>query len=91
MDLGMNIGMNCINYLFENGKKISWINKPEIDYTWNSIDISRAKTFELRLIRLGMNEEERKMIIPMIVMKKKHSGLVYSEEIEEKIKSVMIE
>lgn len=83
--------LNLVNYLFENGKKYVWINKPEIDYTWNNVDICRAKTYELRLIRLGINEEERKMIIPMIVMKKKHSGLVYSDEIEEKIKSVLIE
>ncbi len=86
----MEMDLKSVSYLFENGKKYSYINKPDIDFTWNSIDITRAKTFELRLIRLGMNEEERKMIIPMIVMKKKHSGLVYSEEIEEKIKSVMI-
>ena len=87
----MDLEMNSISYLFENGKKFGWINKPEIDYTWNKLDITRARTFELRLIRLGMNEEERKMIIPMIVMKKKHSGLVYSDEMEEKIKSILIE
>ena len=78
-------------YLFENGKKVAWINKPEFDFTWNRFDINRAKTFEMRLIRLGISEEERKQYVPILVMKKKHSGLVYSDEIEEKIKSMLIE
>jgi hypothetical protein len=78
-------------YLIENGKSVVWVNKPDMDYTWNDIDISRAKTYEMRLMRLGMKEEERKMLVEVIVMKKKHSGLIYSDEIEEKIKELILE
>jgi hypothetical protein len=78
-------------YLIENGKVKMWTNKPEIDLTWTEVDISRAKAFEIRFARLGLKEDERKIFIEVIVMKKKHSGLVYSDEIEKRLKDLLID
>ena len=77
-------------YLIENGRVKMWTNKPEIDLTWNDVDICRSKSFEMRFARLGVAEEERKMLVEVVVMKKKHSGLVYSNEIEKRLKELII-
>ena len=80
-----------MEYLTENGKVHNWKNKPEIDLTWNEIDIKRMKTYEMRFLRLGIEEEERNNYVYIAVMKKKHSGLIYSDEIEKKLKTLIIE
>ncbi len=77
--------------LFENGVVYNWVSKPDFDLTMNSVDIARAKTFELRFKRFGLDEKKRKVFVMLAVMKKKHSGLVYSDELEKELKPLLIE
>ena len=80
-----------MDLLFENGSVYNWIVKPDFDLTINSVDIARAKTFEMRFRRLGLEDKKRKVFVMLAVMKKKHSGLIYSEEIEKELKTLLIE
>jgi hypothetical protein len=78
--------------LFENGAVHNYSNlEYMVDPTWNELDKALAKTFEMRFKRLGLKESERMQLVMMIVLKKKHSGLLYSEEIENKLKTLLIE
>jgi hypothetical protein len=79
-----------MDLLFENGVVHNWVSKPDFDYTMNVVDIARAKTFEMRFRRLGLDEKKRKVFVMLAVMKKKHSGLVYSDEIEKELKTLLI-
>ena len=62
-----------------------------MDPTWTEEDIARARTLDLRWIRLGVSHEDRAKLIPVAVWKQKFSGLVYSFEIEEKLKTLLFE
>lgn len=78
-------------YLLINGKKYEWTNKPDEDHTWNSVDKFRAKTYEMRFRRLGLSIDDCSSYVYIAVMKKKHSGLVYSSDIETRLKTLLIE
>jgi hypothetical protein len=62
-----------------------------MDPTWTEEDIARARTLDLRWIRLGVSHEDRAKLIPVAVWKQKFPGLVYPPEIEEKLKTLLFE
>ena len=62
-----------------------------MDPTWTKEDIARARTLDLRWIRLGVTREDRARLIPVAVWKQKFPGLVYPPEIEEKLKTRLFE
>lgn len=62
-----------------------------MDPTWTEEDIARARTLDLRWIRLGVCYEDRAKLIPVAVWKQKFPGLVYPSEIEAKLKTLLFE
>jgi hypothetical protein len=62
-----------------------------MDPTWTEEDITRARIFDLRWIRLGVSHEDRAKLVPIAVWKRKFPGLVYPVEIEEWLKILLFE
>ena len=62
-----------------------------MDPTWTEEDIARARTLDLRWIRLEVSHEDRAKLIPVAVWKQKFPGLVYPPEIEARLKTLVFE
>jgi hypothetical protein len=68
------------------GNSISpWCVKPDGDMTWNSADWGRAQSLEIRFHRLGVNEEERRMLIPSAVWRAKYPGIRLAHDIMKRL------
>jgi hypothetical protein len=60
------------------------------DETWTDSDHNSAVNFELRLSRLGIPENERKILVPCYIMIRKSPGTLYPTEIMERLYSLSI-
>ena len=68
------------------GNSISpWCVKPDGDMTWNTADWGRAQSLEIRFHRLGVNEEERRMLIPSAVWRAKYPGIRLAHDIMKRL------
>ena len=68
------------------GNSISpWCVKPDGDMTWNAEDWGRAQSLEIRFHRLGVSENERRMLIPAAVWRVKYRGLQFQDDIMRRL------
>jgi hypothetical protein len=68
------------------GNSISpWCVKPDGDMTWNRGDWGRAQTLEIRFHRLGVKEEERRVLIPAAVWRTKYPGMRFADDIMKRL------
>lgn len=64
---------------------LPWCIKPDGDMTWNKTDWARAQTLETRFHRLGINEDERRYLVPAAVWRMKWPGMVFSDTIMKRL------
>ncbi len=68
------------------GNSISpWCVKPDGDMTWNRVDWGRARSLEIRFHRLGVKEEERRVLIPAAVWRSKYPGMRFADDIMKRL------
>jgi hypothetical protein len=68
------------------GNSISpWFVKPDGDMTWNAEDWGRAQSLEIRFHRLGVNESERRALIPAAVLRAKYPGIRFHDELMKRL------
>lgn len=65
-----------------------WIIQPDGDPSWNKEDWARAKTLEARWIHRGLCEQERILLIPCAVWKKKFPGMHFRKDIMDRLCSL---
>jgi hypothetical protein len=65
-----------------------WCIKPDGDTTWNHSDWVRAQTLEIRFHRLGVNEAERRILVPAAVWRMKWPGMVFSDTIMNRLREL---
>jgi hypothetical protein len=72
------------------GNSISpWCVKPDGDMTWNCADWGRAQSLEIRFHRMGVNETERRILIPAAVWCTKHPGMRFHDSIMKRLDELM--
>ena len=79
-----------LGVLVRGGKMSMWLVKPDGDATWSAEDWGTAATLEARWKSKGVTEEERLRLVPCAVWLKKFPGLVYSDDILERLEQLAV-
>ena len=57
----------------------------EGDSTWSAADWGRSRTLDARYSALGVSEEERRRLLPCVVLRGKFPGIRFPAEIETRL------
>ena len=75
--------------IIRGGKMSKWLLKPDPDNAWSQEDWGRAATLEARWNAMGVNEEDRRKLIPCAVWLYKFPGMQFHNSVMERLTTLL--